>query len=82
MIVLALPAVFACSSTQTTADTLPIPAAIDSARVRAAAFSLTGVSGGKDISHSGVYINTWARIAGRWQVMSTGVTRSRPPTQP
>ena len=42
------------------------------------AFSQTGVAEGADNSHSGVYINTWARIGGRWRVVSSGFTR--PPT--
>ena len=42
------------------------------------AFSQTGVAEGTDNSHSGVYINTWARIGDRWRVVSSGF--NRPPT--
>ena len=39
------------------------------------AFSQTGTRDGTDISHPGVYINTWVRTNGRWQVVSSGFVR-------
>ena len=42
------------------------------------AFSQTGIAEGTDNSHSGVYINTWVRIGGRWRAVASGFTR--PPT--
>ena len=46
------------------------------------AFTQTGVSGGKDNSHAGVYVNTWVRIGGHWQVVSSGFVRPPSPPKP
>ena len=44
------------------------------------AYTQKAVSNGKDNSDSGVYVNTWVRIGGRWQVVSSGFAPS--PTAP
>jgi ketosteroid isomerase-like protein len=46
------------------------------------AFSQKGVTAAGDNSHAGVYINTWVRIGGRWQVVSSGVVRPSSPGKP
>lgn len=38
-------------------------------------FAQTGVSEGRDNSGSGRYVNTWAKIGGRWQLVSSGFAR-------
>ena len=34
-------------------------------------YSQTGTRDGKDISESGVYVDTWVRKNGKWQVVSS-----------
>jgi hypothetical protein len=46
------------------------------------AFSQTGVTAAGDNSHAGVYVNTWIRIGGRWQVVSSGFVRPSSPGKP
>ena len=42
-------------------------------------YSQKGVAEGKDNSAAGLYINTWARLNGKWKLVSSGF--AKPPTK-